>query len=103
MQKVVGSSPISRSREALQIAGFSCWWGVNSDASPVPRWSPALEIQLVCRESPVLMRNRTFDLLRTAQTVRAAPAHAAGWRPRTFTKQTHTVGRIAADQPEEHG
>jgi hypothetical protein len=24
MQKVVGSSPISRSREALQIAGFSC-------------------------------------------------------------------------------
>src|SRR4051812_36055849 len=34
------------------------------------------------------MRDRTFDILRTAQTVRAAPAHAAGWRPRTFTKQT---------------
>jgi hypothetical protein len=28
MQKVVGSSPISRSREALQIAGFSCSWYV---------------------------------------------------------------------------
>src|SRR4051794_4457963 len=98
MQKVVGSSPISRSREALQIAGFSCWWGVNSDASPVPRWSPAPEIRLACRESPVVMRDRTFDLPRTAQTVRAAPAHAAGWRPRTSQNRLDTVGRIAADQ-----
>jgi hypothetical protein len=68
MQKVVGSSPISRFGLTLQIAGFFRSGTPLRAHALVPQWSPTSKFRWCGPKGPLLERTRTNDLLRTAQT-----------------------------------